>query len=113
MRRKGLVVAERVVEQHASTELHVLQRAAALQRQQEWEGRDQMRRNAEQRLPLAQIQTDQPDIAHRQIAEPAMDQTSRRGRRAAAEVIPLDQRDAESRPRRVGALCPRRQFRRR
>ena len=72
MGRKGLIVAERVVEQHAGAQFQALHRASQLQRQQERQRRDEVRRDAEQRLPLAQIQADQPEIAHRQIAEPAV-----------------------------------------
>ena len=54
-----------------------------------------------QGLALAQIDADQPEVSGRQVAQSAMNQARRRGRRAAAEIIALEQRDREATSRRV------------
>ena len=68
---------------------------------QELQRADEMGRDAKQRLALAQIETDQPEVAGRQVAQAAMNQARRCGSRAAAEVIPFKQPDREAAPRRV------------
>ena len=65
-------------------------------RNQELERFDEMRRNAEQRFPLAQVEADQPQVEHLQISEPAVDDARRSGRRPAAEIPPLHEQDAQT-----------------
>jgi hypothetical protein len=101
MGRKRLVVAERVVKEHAEAQLQPLYGSPPCQRQKEWQRRNQMRRDAEQGLALAQIEADQPEVTGRQVAQSAMNQAGRRGRRAAAEIIALEQRNREATSGRV------------
>ena len=95
-RRQPLVVAQRVVERQADAHLQRRSEAAAEERDQELERLDQVRRDAEQRLSLAEVETNEAEVQHLEIAQPAMDDPRRRRSRPAAEVLLLDQRHAQA-----------------
>src|SRR5437867_3199440 len=62
-----------------------------------------MRRGAKQDLPLTQVLADQAEFPLREIAEPAMDEACRAGRRAFGEVVLLDECHGETSKR--GVAC--------
>ena len=71
-------------------------RAALVEREQEGQPADEVRRDdAHQRPPLLVGLADEPHVAEAEVAEAAVDQLGRRGRRAAAEVAPVDERNRE------------------
>jgi hypothetical protein len=54
-----------------------------------------MRRNPQERLPLAQIHADEAEIEHLKVAQPAVDDPGGGRGGAAAEVLFLEQCDAQ------------------
>ncbi len=101
MIRQALVEAEKVVEQHADAQPPAHEQAAAVPRHEELERLDQVRRDLQQRLALAQVHAHQREVQHLEIAEPAVHEPRRPGGRAAAEVGLLEQRDAQAAQRGV------------
>ena len=69
---------------------------AAVQRPQERHRLDEVRRGArEQQLALAQRLAHEPDVAHLEVAQPAVDELARGARGAGREVARLDEPDAQ------------------
>jgi hypothetical protein len=60
-----------------------------------------MRRDPKQRLPLAQVHAHEREISRLEVPQPAMDDARRGGRRAAAEIVFLDEHDAQPAERRI------------
>jgi len=63
----------------------------AEQRDQEGEGRDEVRGIVEESLTLGEILVDQPELALLEVAETAVGHLRRFGRRARREVVLLDE----------------------
>ena len=71
-------------------------RAALVEREQEGQPSDEVRRDdSHQRPPLLVGLADEPHVAEAEVPEAAVDQLGRRRRRAAAEVAPVDERHRE------------------
>ena len=88
--------ADRVVEDQPGAEVGALPDAAA-QRPQERDRRDEVGREPrEQQLALAQRLAHEPDVAHLEVAQAAVDELARRARGAGGEVARLDQPDAQA-----------------
>ena len=60
-----------------------------------------MGRDAQQRFPLAQIEPHEPEVQHLQVPESAVHDARGGGRRAAAEIAPLEERDPQPAQRRI------------
>ena len=100
--------ADAVVEHEPGAEVRALP-AAAAQRPQERHRRDEVRRDPrEQQLALAQRLADEPDVAHLEVAQAAVDELARRARGPGREVARLDERDAQPARGRVERRARRR-----
>ena len=88
--------ADGVVERQPGAEVRALP-AAAAQRPQERDGRDEVGSDPrEQQLALAQRLADEPDVAHLEIAQASVDELARGARGPGREVARLDEGHPQS-----------------
>ena len=88
----GLARREEVVEREPDADHDEAARAAPVDRHQEGERADQMRREALEGLLLPQGLAHEPEVHQLQVAEPAVDQLGRLGGGARREVALLEER---------------------
>ena len=94
------VTRERRVEREPEPERRRPVRAVPVEREQERQPPDEVRRNGvEQRAALAMSLAHELDVAEAEVAQPAVDQLRRRARGRRAEVAAVDERDRKPGPR--------------
>lgn len=101
MTGQTLVVTQKVVERHPHLHLAAVKKAAAVERYDELEWSNQMRRDAQKRFPFAQVHTYEAKIKHLEITQAAMDQPRRSGGCAAAEIPFFKQGNSQTAKRSV------------
>src|SRR5690606_27387758 len=106
--RQGFAERQEIVERHADANLPARPARAAINREIEPQRLDEMRRDVEQRLPLAQRLAHETELAVLEIAQAAVDQPRRGRRRSARDVVLLDDEHREAgarrQPRDAGAV---------
>ena len=89
--------AEGAVEHEPGTQLRRADRAAAIHGDEERARAHEVRRDdARERVALGVRLAHEADVAHLQVAEPAVDELGRCARRGPGEVAALDQRDPQA-----------------
>ena len=86
MTRQALVIAQQVVKRHAQLHFAAVKKGAFIERHDELQRFDKMRRDAQKRFALAQVHTYEAEIKQLEIAQAAVDQPRRSGSCAAAEI---------------------------
>ena len=96
------VPRESRVEREAEPERGRAVRTVAVEREEERQPPDEVRRDRVQQRPaLAMCLADELDVAEPEVAQPSVDQLRRRARRRRAEVAAVDERHREPGPRRL------------
>src|SRR5216110_1849345 len=93
--RQALVEREQVVELHAQSELQLIEEGRPVERQEEREGKHEVRRDTQEDLALAHVAAHQREVEELEVAEPAVDQPRRPGCGAGAEVRLFDEGNLE------------------
>src|SRR5690606_12326622 len=92
--RQRLAARQQVVERETDLDLPAGPARAAIDREIQPQRLDEVRRELEQRVALTQRFADEPELAVLEITQPAVDQSSRRARRAAADIVLLEDEHA-------------------
>ena len=104
MRRGDAAIATRrddAIERKPGAHRQLPAQERPVQRYREGQRTNRLRRDPRHRPPLADRLARAPDIQRLQIAQPPVNRAQMVERRAAAEVVPLDERDRQTSLRRV------------